>query len=127
MTEYVYTVEGMPLGPNFNMRGDRLNGWRAREASRKAHAAMREVLKAGIRPSLYPIPKAEIHYVFYLPTWRHRDIEALQSQCKPYIDEMVSFGIIAGDSWRFIPRRSQEAVYRKNQPGFEIIVKPIEG
>ena len=121
-----YEIDGLPIGPSLNDRGDRVNGWRAREANRKAHAVMRGVINRTPRPSLYPLEgPLEMEINFFLPTRRGRDGRNLMVQCKPYEDELVAAGVIADDGWKHVPRHITNITYRKGRPGFEIIIRLI--
>ena len=125
--ELYYEFDGLPLGPSLNDRGDRLNGWRAREASRKAHAAMREKINATPRPSLYPLKGPfEMEVTFWLGTRRNRDGRNLSMQIKPYEDELVAAGIIVDDGWQTIPDHVVRLRYRKGWPGFAIRLRKLD-
>ena len=123
--EIRYVFDGLPVGPTLNDRGWSLNGWKAREEKRKARAAMREKIEAGPMPSSPLEGPLEMELVFYLGTWRDRDVRQLSVQVKAYEDELVDAGIIAGDSWKQIPRHVVNVKYRKGWPGFEIILRPL--
>lgn len=121
-----YVIEGMPIGPSLNDRGDRLSGWRAREAKRKAQDAMRDVVNSTPRPSLYPLENVLLEFVFFMPTWRDRDLRNIGVQCKPYEDVLVELCVIAGDGWRNSPTQLQRVYYRKKWSGFEIRVYSLD-
>ena len=126
MTEIRYVFDGLPVGPTLNDRGWSLNGWKAREEKRKARAAMRDKINETPIPSDCPLKgPLEMEVIFYLGTWRDRDVRQLSVQLKAYEDELVDAGIIEGDSWKEIPRHVVNVKYRKKSPGFEIVLRSL--
>ena len=132
-----YEFPELPTGATLNMRGASqaaayARAARVREAKHTAWATIAQQRQEAGRAPLM-LPRADVHYTFFLPTRRDQDVDNLIGAAKPYLDALCPMqvggalmpGDLAGDSWRNV-RVHGEGVYRKGQPGFRITITPLE-
>lgn len=117
---YTFQLEGMPLGPSANLRGDRASGWRNREMKRQARAHMEKVAEATGPPTGEPVELAKLEITFHMPTLAVQDLDNLRARCKEYVDVLVERGYVADDRWTVIPDQHERAVLDRHNPRFEI-------
>lgn len=72
-----------------------------------------------------PMDLAEIRVTFYLPDRRKRDGLGLLERLKPWIDGLVTSGIIQDDDLNTIGFLSHAWEYRPRQPGTVIMVSEV--
>lgn len=73
-----------------------------------------------------PIKRCHIYFRFYIPDKRRRDPDNTHTATKTYIDNLVGLRILEDDGFEQIRKTIIDSEYRKNQPGFSILILEVE-
>ena len=113
-------IEGIPDNDNASRRKTWAVKMRERQESKRlAHySALAAMLGGNVVPrSHLPIQKALLHVEFHFGPHRRHDMDNMWSCLKPYIDGMVTAGVIFDDDLDHLRGDLWEPVYGAKKPG----------
>ena len=64
-----------------------------------------------------------IEYRFFVKDLRNRDEANMIQACKPYVDGLVSAGVIAGDSWKLLHTVGVSVQVERENPRVELVIR----
>ena len=107
----------LPLPPK-ELHAHAKGHWRTKTAATKRCRELARVVAMDCR--LEKKYNALMHYRFYFPDRRRRDLANAVHSCKPYIDGIVDAGVIEDDDWTHLSIGSVRGYVDRENPRVEI-------